>query len=294
VSDQDKEQYGAAFIVVALAVLLAIGVAIGVPVWQMSHAPAALPAAPDVMMSRAFEAGTLEARYAEGELVLSGRVPDADSKHRILSKAQVIFGAEHVKDEIDVDADAAPIWWKARPLDVFARLRQLPEFWLSLSGKTVSMKARLVSEESKAAFTEWLQGAFVDGGDIDATGFEVDSATATSAYDPNMLFDEHIEFPLGSAEVPEEVKPRLDLIAEGLKDYDRLVHVVGHTDSTGEAATNMTLSLERATSVVDYLVRQGVPADQLRAEGMGQDKPVADNETEEGRQKNRRIEFVSE
>ena len=67
--------------------------------------------------------------------------------------------------------------------------------------------------------------------------------------------------------------------------------VGGHTDATGNPDANKTLSQKRAQAVVDYFVQQGVDAAQLKAVGFGQEKPVAENETPEGRFKNRRIAF---
>ncbi|MEK9721040.1 MAG: OmpA family protein, partial [Quisquiliibacterium sp.] len=68
-----------------------------------------------------------------------------------------------------------------------------------------------------------------------------------------------------------------------------LAIVVGHTDSVGTDAYNMALSLRRADSVKAYLVSKGVAADRIRTAGRGESQPVASNETEEGRAKNRRV-----
>jgi outer membrane protein OmpA-like peptidoglycan-associated protein len=68
--------------------------------------------------------------------------------------------------------------------------------------------------------------------------------------------------------------------------------VEGHTDSTGSAATNQTLSEARSQAVVDKLVGLGIARDRLKAAGKGQTSPIADNGTDEGRAKNRRGEFV--
>jgi outer membrane protein OmpA-like peptidoglycan-associated protein len=70
------------------------------------------------------------------------------------------------------------------------------------------------------------------------------------------------------------------------------VRVEGHTDSVGSDETNLTLSQGRAESVMKYLTDKGVDASRLEAKGFGESKPLADNKTEEGRAKNRRVEFV--
>ncbi|MBI2389061.1 MAG: OmpA family protein [Deltaproteobacteria bacterium] len=70
------------------------------------------------------------------------------------------------------------------------------------------------------------------------------------------------------------------------------VRIEGHTDNKGKADHNKDLSKRRAQAVKDYLVKKGIDAGRLDAEGFGQDKPIADNKTEAGRAKNRRVEFV--
>ncbi|MEG0131526.1 MAG: OmpA family protein [Acinetobacter sp.] len=101
-----------------------------------------------------------------------------------------------------------------------------------------------------------------------------------------------INFATASHQIPDANKAILDKAATLLKSVkDAKLTVSGYTDSTGNANSNKALSQRRAQSVVDYLVSQGVDAAQLNAVGNGADNPVADNATNEGRFKNRRIEF---
>jgi len=73
---------------------------------------------------------------------------------------------------------------------------------------------------------------------------------------------------------------------------DLKIGVEGHTDNVGTPASNKTLSEARAKSVVSAIVAQGIAADRLSPVGFGQDKPITDNNTEEGRAQNRRVELV--
>jgi OmpA-OmpF porin, OOP family len=77
-----------------------------------------------------------------------------------------------------------------------------------------------------------------------------------------------------------------------LKNSDLRVTIVGHTDSRGSHQYNKKLSENRAQAVANYLHYKGVALDRIKTFGMGEDQPVADNETDQGRSKNRRVEFV--
>ena len=70
------------------------------------------------------------------------------------------------------------------------------------------------------------------------------------------------------------------------------VQLDGYTDNTGDAAANKKLSLDRATAVKDLLVKGGIEESRMTTQGFGQDNPVASNDTEEGKAKNRRLELV--
>lgn len=85
----------------------------------------------------------------------------------------------------------------------------------------------------------------------------------------------------------------LNQIADALKDQDdKRVLIEGHTDSRGSDATNQALSKARADSVGSYLISRGVPAERITTAGLGPSRPVADNNTAEGRANNRRVEIV--
>ena len=102
-----------------------------------------------------------------------------------------------------------------------------------------------------------------------------------------------INFDTDSAVIRDESKQTLERIVSVLKSKpDWQMTIEGHTDSTGSAAHNQTLSENRAKSVTDFLTAAGIPASRLKAAGFGATKPVAGNETELGRAQNRRVELV--
>jgi outer membrane protein OmpA-like peptidoglycan-associated protein/uncharacterized protein YidB (DUF937 family) len=106
---------------------------------------------------------------------------------------------------------------------------------------------------------------------------------------------EIINFSTGSAQIPDYSTAYLNKAAEVIKiaPSGLTIEVAGHTDNTGDPAANLVLSQQRADAVRNYLVQQGVAQTALTAKGYGDTKPIATNETEEGRFRNRRIEFAT-
>lgn len=101
-----------------------------------------------------------------------------------------------------------------------------------------------------------------------------------------------ISFDVGSAAIKPELRAVLDAFANSLRgDANARVLIVGHTDSTGSEATNNALSLERAKSVRDFIADHGAPSVRIETAGRGEREPVADNSTDAGRARNRRVEI---
>ncbi len=85
----------------------------------------------------------------------------------------------------------------------------------------------------------------------------------------------------------------LDTLAAALLRFPSVkLEIQGHTDSSGKKAQNKRISQKRANAVKTYLIDRGVPKESLTAVGYGQEKPIATNDTKEGRIKNRRVEFI--
>ena len=103
---------------------------------------------------------------------------------------------------------------------------------------------------------------------------------------------EGVQFENNSAELTSGSGDQLDKAVAEMQKYPHVrVEVQAHSDSSGAASYNQMLSEKRANSVRDYMVSKGVAADRLTAKGYGEDKPIASNDTREGRAKNRRVEL---
>lgn len=121
------------------------------------------------------------------------------------------------------------------------------------------------------------------------TNVEV-SRTADNQLKLNVPND--VSFDTGSAAIKPQLRGVLDPFAASLRDDPTArINIVGHTDNTGSAAINDPLSVARAQSVRDYLVDRGVSPARVETAGRGEREPVADNSTEAGRARNRRVEI---
>lgn len=121
------------------------------------------------------------------------------------------------------------------------------------------------------------------------TGVEV-SRTADDQLKLNIPND--VSFDLNSAAIRPAMRDVLDPFASQLRDDPNTrISIVGHTDSSGSAAVNDPLSIQRAQSVRDYLVARGVAPAHVQTAGRGEREPVSDNATEDGRARNRRVEI---
>ncbi len=108
-----------------------------------------------------------------------------------------------------------------------------------------------------------------------------------------LMLGGNILFASGQYNLREDSLSKLNVVAVTLKTMTgRTFLIEGHADSTGKAAFNQQLSMKRAGAVREYLIGQGLPPAQVKAVGYGKDKPLAPNDTAEGRAKNRRVEIV--
>ncbi|RPI18141.1 MAG: DUF937 domain-containing protein [Acidobacteria bacterium] len=120
-------------------------------------------------------------------------------------------------------------------------------------------------------------------------------AGTTDTTVPKRFVFDNLNFETGSTQLTPESVPTVESLVVILKAYPAVaVRLEGHTDSTGDAAANKKLSLDRAIVVKEIMIKGGIADGRIGTDGYGQEKPVAPNETEDGRAKNRRTELVVE
>ncbi len=108
-----------------------------------------------------------------------------------------------------------------------------------------------------------------------------------------ITFDKGMQFDFDKSSVPASGTENLNDLTKVLKEYeDTEILIEGHTDNTGDDSYNQTLSEERASSVKNYLVSQGVVSSRISSLGYGENQPLQDNDSEKGRAANRRVEVA--
>ena len=156
---------------------------------------------------------------------------------------------------------------------------------------------RVVNVPNVLAPPGWLLFQLTNGnGDTYITNLRI-AKGAVPLYDRMMsdgkFITYGITFDVGKATIKPESMGEINRIVQLMNENPTLkFSVEGHTDSTGSANNNQTLSEQRSQAIVNKLVEMGISADRLTAVGKGQNSPIADNNTDEGRAKNRRVEFV--
>ena len=256
-------------------------------------------------------AGTINPRMAivndEGRIACTASVRDETTRDAILQALRSAFGASSTCD-ITLDPNIRKIAWLPNLDKIMAALKR-PGTDLQVDGNTIQLGGWL-SAADRTAIGDELRGLF--GTDY-AIGEAVDKAasyiteaktramaalgTMGTAFSADSFIGAMnmavINFATGSAEIPADSQDLIARAAEALKNAPKgtRIEIGGHTDNVGDAASNLKLSEDRANAVRQALVGAGVDGSVLVAKGYGDTKPVATNDTEYGRFRNRRIEY---
>ncbi len=258
------------------------------------------------------EPASLRLAMGEGNMLYACRmnVGDTALQNTLMGALSTAFGDESNKCRADVDDNfatdmpAAP--QIAAILDIF---KQVPNASMIIKGDRILVNSadegvlnQLVSDlqgVAPAGVTVEAEGPLDLQNELDNSLVAADAAVANLGENPDprdvarALSLQVINFELDESFIPEINKPFLDRAAEIITSVpDMELVIIGHTDNQASNAYNMDLSQRRAESVREYLVSKGVDASKLTTRGMGETDPIADNSTELGRFRNRRIEFT--
>jgi OOP family OmpA-OmpF porin len=236
----------------------------------------------------------------DGKVELRGRVPDPLVREAVESFARSRFGSTAVYAATRLDS-GLPKGWSIRALAAVDALAHLDSGQVTVRADRVKITGTTSQPDGRDEVARILSDKLGEAQGIEiAISYvpvevpEVDLPSPEECVEGiNAALDrQKIEFEPGSARIAPSASGTLDTIAELLKDCsDAPIEVAGHTDSQGSEEMNLNLSRARAQSVVQALMGRRVLTGNLTAVGYGETLPIAPNDTEDGREQNRRIEF---
>ncbi|SAL18134.1 OmpA/MotB domain-containing protein [Caballeronia sordidicola] len=244
-----------------------------------------------------------------GAPTIHATVGSEEEKAKLLAALTAKFGADHLNATITVDPDTKPASWLDK-LDGLLPLMQLPGAEAKLSGEKIELSGS--AADARNGWMDKLKSLF--GAGFTVGTFDVKQAVESakesfmSAFSSlnsdcapadvaKVLNLQVINFRTGSDVPPQDAQLALAKSAQMLKscqDAGKAVklNIGGYSDNVGLASSNLALSKKRAEAVRAFLVKHGVSADSLMAQGYGDQHPIADNSTASGRFANRRIDFA--
>lgn len=236
----------------------------------------------------------------EGQVQLRGRVSNDALRDLADSYAKARFGSEKVYMAARIDEDL-PDTWGPRVLTGLEALSGLSNGAITVTPDTLSVTGNTGNPDASTEIASLLSDKLGEGAEYDINVIyqeKLDPVLGLPTPDEceaeiaQVVKVSKINFEPGSATIDASALGTMDDIAEILKRCGDLpLEIQGYTDSQGRESMNLALSQSRAESVLNELRARRVLTGSFDAKGYGEENPVADNKTEEGREANRRIEF---
>ncbi len=258
------------------------------------------PPRPQTLAEKARIPRFVVTRSPENIVQLRGLMRDALTARAATALAAARFPGSELHSNIE-ETPTLPEGWSERVIAGIEALGLLHHGALVIEGDRMRISGASGDKGAQEAITRLLLARLGSGARFDlAVNFDPalvpkpekwDGARCVSTINA-ILAKKQITFDPGSAVIDRESLPVIDRIAEVMdKCSDVKMEVGGHTDSQGRESMNLALSQARAQAVIDALLAREVLTTNLVARGYGESRPIADNKTEEGRRRNRRIEF---
>lgn len=231
------------------------------------------------------------------KLTLSGNVPDNTARGAIVAAAGRKFFNEKVVDSLNISLGAPSAFTNA-VTPALGALSRLSTGTLVVTDREVKLSGDALYDAAPAQLRANLVKDLPQGWRLKADVSVKPAAAPVDATVCQQLFSEllgkgTIRFESGRSSLDPDSAGLLDhLVETALRCPTANIEVAGYTDSDGDSAANQALSEKRAQAVVDYLVKAGLPASRFTAVGYGSTQPIAANDSEEGKARNRRIEFI--
>lgn len=227
---------------------------------------------------------------APAAVVLQGVVPDDSYRAEVVARLMALYGRERVVDRLTIGGVTASTQWRQDVARLLPNsIKQVSKGQITLEGQVVELRGEVPSEAVRQQVIHDLSQA---AGRTYSIKHALKVVVPEQVLIDQALANRTVEFEPGSAVLMPAGAKLLDDMAKALGQFKgRSFELIGHTDGHGARQSNLALSLARAEAVKAYLVSKGLAAQNLRTKGQGPDQPIANNATEDGRARNRRIEF---
>ena len=236
----------------------------------------------------------------EGQVQLRGRLPDELARNAVAGYAKAHFAGGQTYMAARIDPNL-PSGWPIRTMIALEALAMLNSGSVVVEPNAISLRGRTGDKDAKFNISKLLSEQLGQGQriDLDVSYIETLDPSTFIPTPEECLADirtaaaeVQIKFEPSSATITQQAQPTMDRLAEILLKCGPIrLEVQGHTDSQGRESMNLTLSQSRAEAVIEELMNRRILVSNVIANGYGEAKPIADNDTEEGREANRRIEF---
>jgi outer membrane protein OmpA-like peptidoglycan-associated protein/tetratricopeptide (TPR) repeat protein len=202
--------------------------------------------------------------------IMKGAVTTPDQQPVQAAAVEIKYAQSGESEKVKVNADDGTY-------AAIVKLNKKEDVLLTVEGEGIAFNSRIISRKEN---------------EKQPVVMKLDMEAAQENEDTPFVIND-IVYTTNKAEIQEDSKLILVEFAAYLKKKPELrIEIRGHTDNVGNDQSNMALSADRAFEVLNYLASLGVEGTRMTAKGFGETRPIADNETEEGRKKNRRTEFV--
>jgi OOP family OmpA-OmpF porin len=227
------------------------------------------------------------------KLSLKGYIVNNKEREKIKREVNKDFTGKEIEFSLET-AQGAPDGWMELNIALLKSIMNLPLASIRIIDKTVTIAGKVDTYKESKNLQQKID-RFKEKGyviDFEIVSLDMARVVCQKKFD-QLLSSDTIYFLTGTATIESRSYNLLRQIADiAVLCPNAKLLISGHTDNVGDPLTNLTLSLQRANAVKGYLFSEGgVPLNRLKATGKGEDYPIADNTTKEGRAKNRRIEI---
>lgn len=227
-------------------------------------------------------------------VVIKGVVATSSDKQQLIEKLKAQYPDKTIRDEIEVRSNISipTNWQQIATAIIDSDISNISQGRIDIHGTTISLHGKVSSLEQKQAIQNRISTRLTDLYQLDNQLVIVEGEQRLI---DETLGNRIVEFESGSANLTPMGLGILDEMAGVLQRVgDKPVTITGHTDNVGNSSANLVLSNDRAEAVKQYLIGRNIDATRLSTTGKGDADPIASNDNEEGRTRNRRIEFTLE